>query len=136
MIKTHADVLEHVRKALVNLIREDDRRDQLAPISLDVFSGSKHRHQYVARVPAETPGPMIDIVHLDIARSGAVYKGCQVRSCFYMGPNDGRAIGCLKHRRYLTGHAAGIGEEAAHQRTEGVYNACLGGVHNVLRDLL
>ena len=108
VIESHAHILEYVGEALINLVRKHDRGNQIAAAGLRVFGRREHRHQHVARMAAKAAGPVIAVVHLDVARSGAIDECSHVRCGFHARAYDGRP-GRIGHcGRDAARHTAGI----------------------------
>ena len=131
MIETHADVLEDIRETLINLVGEHHASDEITTVCFDMLGCRQRRCQHVAWMAAEGARPVINIVHLDVARGGGIHISGHFRRGLHARADNGGAI-VIGHRRcHVACDAAGFGKKSTDQRTQRIDDTHLGGMYGL-----
>ena len=100
-------------------------------VGAHIFGDAEHRRQNIAGMPPAASRPVIDVVHLDVARRGPIDERCHVGRCDQPRADD-RGPRRLRHARGdIPRTSACLAEESADERTERVDDAHLGGVNSI-----
>ena len=112
--------LHRVGHSQIDLVAEDDSGKEVASAGARMLRRREDRHQHVARVPAGAAGPVVDVVHLDVAGCRPVHEGRKVGRCPQIGADHAGAARVRHLGRDLARDAARFSRKSADQCAERV----------------